>query len=77
MCDHQSNCGCGEHRGHRRHGGHRKHKHHGCSCGCHGHLGPDFWTRDEKVAWLEEQIESLQKTIQKYEERIEALKGEG
>ena len=65
-CGHQSKCSCKEHGNHH------------CSCGCHGHthLGPDFWTKDEKIAWLQEKLDKLMETVKYYEERIEALQSE-
>lgn len=63
--------------------GHRGHHHGGrcecgcrCDCGCHGRMGPAFWTNEEKVAWLEERLESLREDVKTFEERIAALKGE-
>jgi hypothetical protein len=52
--------------------------HHGCSCGCGGHssLGPRFWTRKEKITWLEEYLEGLNDEVKATEERIAALKEE-
>ena len=53
-------------------GGH----HHGGSCCCTGHsrFGPCFWTKDEKIAWLEQYLESLQEEAQAVKERIAATK---
>lgn len=56
-------CGCG--RGH-----------HGGSCGCGGGFERRFLTKEEKIAGLQEYLESLQKEAQAVEERIAALKGE-
>ena len=66
-------CGTESHHG----GGHRGH-HHGCSCGCGGSFGfgPRFWTKEEKIAWLEQYLEGLQEETKVVEERIAALKGE-
>ncbi len=60
------------------HGGRHWRHHHGDSCGCGGHFrfGPRFWTKKEKIAWLEEYLESLQEEAKAVEERIAALKGE-
>jgi hypothetical protein len=58
-------CGCGQ--GH--HGG-------SCGCGCGGGFGRRFLTKEEKIAGLEEYLESLQKEAQAVEERIAELKGE-
>lgn len=64
----QHDCGCG---GHSHKGGH-----HG-SCGCGGHsFGPAFWTRDEKVVWLQERLDGLREQVKAVEERIAALKAE-
>jgi len=60
------------------HGGwHRGHRH-GCSCGCGGpfRFGRRFWTKKEKIAWLEEYLEGLQEEAKAVEERIAALKVE-
>ena len=67
-------CESGSHHG----GSHRGHRH-GCSCGCGGpfRFGPRFWTKAEKIAWLEEYLEGLQEEAQAVEERIAKLKGEG
>ena len=68
-------CGSEGHHG-RRHWGH----HHGgdCDCDCGGHFrfGPRFWTKEEKIAWLEEYLEGLQEEEKAVKERITALKGE-
>lgn len=60
------------------HGGHGSH-HHGESCGCGGHadFGPCFWTKDEKIAKLEECLKNLQTEEKSIKERIDALKKEG
>jgi hypothetical protein len=67
---HDCSCGCG---GHSHKGGHQ-----GCSCGCGGHsgFGPALWTRDEKVAWLQERLDGLREQAKAVEERIAALKAE-
>ena len=64
-------------------GGHNQcrcqgHGHKGDSCGCqkHGQFGPNFWTKAEKLEWLEEQLVSLRDEVKAYEDRIEALKNE-
>jgi len=66
MCCGGNNCGCGGH------------GHHQKSCGCHE--GPNFghwlWTKDEKIAWLEESLEVLQEDVKAYQDRIAALKAE-
>jgi hypothetical protein len=48
-----------------------------CSCGSHFHAGPAFWTREEKLAWLQSRLEELQERAQTIQERIAALKAEG
>ena len=64
-----------------------KHEHHkhkgkqctcGCHCGCQGqyHAGPTFWTRAEKIAWLEERLEELQAEAKAVQERINELNQE-
>jgi hypothetical protein len=64
--------------GHGRHGGGHWGHHHGssCDCGCSSRFGPRFWTKDEKIAWLEQYLEGLQEEAKAAEERIAALKGE-
>ena len=66
-------CGSGSHHG----GGHRG-RHHSISCACHGHadIGPCFWTKSEKITWLEESLEDLQAEAKSIKERIAALKEE-
>ncbi len=66
-------CGSESHHG----GGQRCH-HHGGSCACDGRadIGPCFWTKQEKIAWLEEYLEDLQAEAKSINERISALKGE-
>jgi hypothetical protein len=56
-------------------GGKRRGHHHGCCCG-HSGFGPCFWTKEEKVAWLEQYLEGLREEVKAVEERIAALKGE-
>jgi hypothetical protein len=60
------------------HGGGPWGHHRGCSCGCGGpfRFGPRFWTKKEKIAWLEEYLEGLQEEARAVEERIAALKEE-
>ena len=75
-------CETESHHGGRHHGGRRR-GHHGCDCGCcgcgcggHSRFERTFWTRDEKIAWLEEYLEDLQAEAKAVEERIAALKEE-
>ena len=65
-------CGPESHHG-GRHWGH----HHGGSCGCGGHFrfGPRFWTKKEKIAWLEQYLEDLREEAKAVEERVAGLKG--
>ena len=64
----QCECGCGcKSKGH--HGG-------SCSCQAGTHFGHWLWTKAEKIAWLEERLEELNKEVQAYEERIVALQTE-
>lgn len=61
--------------------------HGGCQCGCyhhcpcaHGRHSPSdrvFWTKAEKVAWLEEYLEGLREEVKAVEERIGKLQAEG
>ena len=69
-------CESEHHRGGKRRGHHHGHGHHCCCCG-HSGFGPCLWTEEEKVAWLERYLESLQEEVKVVEERIAALKGEG
>jgi hypothetical protein len=70
---------CGGHhggwhgRGH--HGGHR----HGGRCGCGQHHGfrRRFWTKEERIAWLEHYLENLQAEAQAVEEKLAKMKKEG
>jgi hypothetical protein len=66
-CEGKQGCGCD----------HQSHSRAHCCC-CHGsaHFGPEFWTRDEKINWLEEKLAELRDEMKAYEERIEALKAE-
>ena len=67
---------CCEHKGH--HGGKHQRHHCGCSCCCGGHsgFGPALWTREEKIAWLEEHLQGLREEAKAVEERVAALKAE-
>ena len=60
------------------HGHSEEHRHHGNACGCgeHSHFGPDFWTKEEKIAWLEGCLESLREEVEAVEERVAAIRGE-
>jgi hypothetical protein len=60
---HHCDCGQGHHRG-------------SCGCGCGGGFGRRFLTKEEKIAGLQEYLESLQKEAQAVEERIAALNKE-
>ena len=64
----EDSCACGGHRGH--------HCGDSCTCGGHSCSGPSFWTKEEKIAWLERHLEDLQEQVQAVQERIAALKGE-
>ena len=46
------------------------------SCGCVGGFGRRFLTKEEKIAELQEYLESLKKEAQAVEERIAGLKGD-
>ncbi len=65
MCcqsENQCGCGCGEHR-------------HGCSCGCDegSRFERRFLTKEEKIAELQQYLESLRMEIKAVEEHIAAL----
>ena len=66
-------CGSEGHHGTRHWG-----QHHGdsCCCGGHSHFGPSFWTKEEKIARLEQYLNGLREETKVVEERIAALKGE-
>jgi hypothetical protein len=62
MCD--DKC-CNQHRGHD----------HGCGCGqCS--CGPAFWTKEEKIARLEQVLQELLEETKIVEKRLAALKKE-
>lgn len=52
--------------------------HHAGFCGCGGPLGLGmcFSTREEKITWLEEYLESLREQVAAIEERLAKLKAE-
>ena len=52
--------------------------HHSSSCGCSGHseFGPAFWTKEEKIAKLEQYLKDSREQAKTIEERIAALKKE-
>ncbi|MGB5932541.1 MAG: hypothetical protein WBH57_05700 [Anaerolineae bacterium] len=60
------------------HGGWQRGHHHGGFCACSGPFrsGPRFWTKEEKIAWLEQYFRGLQEEAKAVEERIVALKEE-
>ena len=67
------------HRGHAGWGcGCRRHGHHGGDCGCGGHqpMKRRFWSREEKIAWLEHYLQDLQNEAQAVKERLAALQAE-
>ena len=69
MCGETENC----------QGGRRRGCHCDCSCSCggkHHHFGPSFWSREEKITWLEQSLEDLQAEAKFIEQRIAALKGD-
>ena len=69
---------CCESEGHHSDKQSHHHSHHGGSCCCGGHsgFGPYFWTKEEKIAWLERYREGLQEKVKAVEDRVAALKGE-
>jgi hypothetical protein len=60
------------------HGGRRRGHHHSgsCCCGEPFRFGPRFWTKKEKIVWLEQYLDDLQEEAKAVEERIAALKGD-
>ncbi|MCP4539046.1 MAG: hypothetical protein GY832_18075 [Chloroflexi bacterium] len=70
MCCESTGHHKGMHRGH-----HRGHQGDTCGCG-HDSFGPAFWTKEEKIARLEECLASMQERVKAVKERIVALKEE-
>lgn len=68
MCCEHDDHSCGGHGG----------RHRGNNCACVGHDvdGPCFWTRKEKLAYLDECLETLKTEVKSVETRIAALKEE-
>jgi hypothetical protein len=66
MCCHESKHHCCED---------QSHHHHECCCS-KTHSDPAFWTRDEKVAWLEQQRDELREVLDALEGRITAIRAE-
>ena len=69
MCGHTETCQCNRHQG----------CHSDCHCSCggkHRHFGPSFWSKDEKIIWLEQCLEELQAEVKFIEERIATLKND-
>lgn len=52
------------------------HQSNSCVCDENADIGPCFWTKKEKITWLEESLEDLQAEAKSIKERIVALKGE-
>ncbi|MDY7075779.1 MAG: hypothetical protein SXV54_02535 [Chloroflexota bacterium] len=70
-CESEGHHHGGKHRGH--HPGHRGGS---CCCGAHSDFGPCFWTKEEKIARLEQYLADRQEEVKAVQERIAALKGE-
>lgn len=68
-------CGFEGHHGEEHRGRHHGHRGGSCCCG-HSGFGVGFWTREEKIAWLEQYLGSRQDEAKAVEERIAALKAE-
>jgi hypothetical protein len=68
-------CETRSHHGHGRHHCSCGQDHHGSSCGCGygGGFGRRFLTKEEKIAELQEYLESLQKEAQAVQEHIAKL----
>lgn len=45
-------------------------------CGGRGDIGPCFWSKEEKIEWLEEHLEDLQGKVKFVKERITTLREE-
>ncbi|TET50834.1 MAG: hypothetical protein E3J64_07750 [Anaerolineales bacterium] len=60
------------------HGGPWAHHAGSCGCGCGGSFrsGLCFSTKEEKIEWLEQSLESMQAAAKSVEERIAKLKKE-
>ena len=57
--------------------GHQGYHHSGSyRCGERGDIGPYFWSKEEKIEWLEEYLEDLQGEVKSIKEHILTLKGE-
>jgi len=71
-------CKSNRHHGDKHQNHHHGHGRHGdsCCCGKHSGFGPCFWTREEKIARIEEYLASLQEKVKAVEERITALREE-
>ena len=41
--------------------------------GCYGNKGRSFWTREEKIEWMKEYQEALEKEMKGVKERIKEL----
>lgn len=76
-------CGCGHHGHHGHHGRHDgwdcgcgQQGHHGGRCGCGGHHGLKrrYWSREEKIAWLEQYLDDLENEAQAVRERLAEMK---
>jgi hypothetical protein len=73
------NCGHATHH----HGGYcgcerpRHHHGHACGCGTNFHARRRFWTKEEKVARLEQYLEGLENEAQAVKEQIATMAGEG
>jgi hypothetical protein len=68
MCgESKSGCCCDQH-------GHPHQKSCGCECHDSPKFCPSFWTKSEKIEYLEKMLKKLQDEVVAYEERINALK---
>jgi len=65
MCGNNESC-CGNQPGR---------QHHGCDCG-QVPWGPAFWTKEEKIARLEQYLQELLEETKTVEKRLAALKKE-
>jgi hypothetical protein len=82
-CGHGGHHPGGRHGGHPHAGWHRGHRH-ADSCGCGGsdecggpsHFRRRFWTKEEKIARLEQYLADLREEAKAVEERIAAMNGE-
>ena len=68
---------CCRHSSHNDVGHSSPHLHSPCVCGGHEDIRPCFWTKEEKIAYLEDYLDDLKNKKKSVDERIATLKEEG